>query len=402
VRTVGQHDGAEARGVGPLLASTAVSVTGDGAFLAAAPLLAASLTRNPVAVSMVTAAFYLPWLLAGLPAGALVDRWPRRPVMVAADIVRAVVLATLAALVFTGTANLAFLVATVLLVGVAQCFFDSAAQAMIPAVVGRDKEALTRTNGRFWALDTVGRSLIGPPLGSTSFALNKSLPFIGDALSFFVSAALVSRLPQVPVPKGPHEKVIAAIRSGMQHLLRTRELRVLALSLGAYNFGYNLAIATFVLYAKDVLGVADAGYGVLLAAMAIGGVLAGWRAAPITRRLSYRQVLAIAHLIQGLAWVGVALATNAVLVGILFVFLGAGSSLVSVAVGSARQALTPDELLGRVVSAFRLLGLGAAGLGALVGGVVADWQGLRAPMAVAATLLILAVLPTWSREPATR
>jgi predicted MFS family arabinose efflux permease len=176
---------------------------------------------------------------------------------------------------------------------------------------------------------------------------------------------------------------------------------VLALSLGAYNFGYNLAIATFVLYAKEVLGVADAGYGVLLAAMAIGGVLAGWRAVPITRRLSYRQVQAIAHLIQGLAWVGVALTTNAVVVGILFVFLGAGSSLVSVAVGSARQALTPDELLGRVVSAFRLLGLGAAGLGALVGGVVADWQGLRAPMAVAATLLLLAVLPTWSREPAT-
>jgi hypothetical protein len=98
-------------------------------------------------------------------------------------------------------------------------------------------------------------------------------------------------------------------------------------------------------------------------------------AAPITRRLSYRQVQAIAHLIQGLAWVGVALTTNAVIVGILFVFLGAGSSLVSVAVGSARQALTPDELLGRVVSAFRLLGLGATGLGALVGGVVADWQG---------------------------
>jgi MFS family permease len=288
MRTVGQRDGVKARGVGPLLASTAVSITGDGALLAAAPLLAASMTRNPVAVSTVTAAFYLPWLLAGLPAGALVDRWARRPVMVAADIVRAVILTTLAVLVFTGTVNLPFLVATVLLVGVAQCFFDSAAQAMIPAIVGRDREALTRTNGRFWALDTIGRSLIGPPLGSTSFALNKGLPFIGDALSFFASAALVSRLPQVPAPKGPHESVTAAIRSGMQHLMRTRDLRVLALSLGAYNFGYNLAIATFVLYAKEVLGVADAGYGVLLAAMAIGGVLAGWRAAPITRRLSFR------------------------------------------------------------------------------------------------------------------
>jgi MFS family permease len=320
--------------------------------------------------------------------------------LVAADLVRAVILTVLAALIFTGTVNVPLLVAAVLLVGVAQCFFDSAAQAMIPAVVGRDKEALTHTNGRFWALDTVGRSLIGPPLGSTTFAVNKTLPFIGDALSFFASAVLVSRLPRVPASEGPRESILTAVRGGVQHLARTRDLRVLAFSMGAYNFGYNLAIATFVLYAKDVLRVVDAGYGVLLAAMAVGGVIAGWRAASLTRRLSYRQVQATAHVIQGLAWAGVAFAPNAVVVGILFAFLGAGSSLASVAVGSARQALTPDRLLGRVVSAFRLFALGAAGLGALVGGVVADWQGLRAPLLVAASLLILAAVPTWSRKPA--
>ena len=401
MQAVGQRKDVKARGVGPLLASTGVSVTGDGALIAAAPLLAASLTRNPIAVSAVTAAFYLPWLLVGLAAGALVDRWARRPVLVTADLVRAVILTVLAALVFMGTVNVPFLVIAVLLVGVAQCFFDSAAQAMIPAVVGRDKEALTHTNGRFWALDTVGRSLIGPPLGSTTFAVNKTLPFIGDALSFFASAVLVSRLPRVPASEGSRESIFTAVRGGVQHLARTRDLRVLALSMGAYNFGYNVAIATFVLYAKDVLRVVDAGYGVLLAAMAVGGVIAGWRAASLTRRLSYRQVQAIAHLIQGLAWAGVAFAPNAAVVGILFAFLGAGSSLASVAVGSARQALTPDRLLGRVVSAFRLFALGAAGLGALVGGVVADWQGLRAPLLVAASLLILAAVPTWSRKPTT-
>jgi MFS family permease len=401
MKAVGQREGMRAHGVGPLLASTAISVTGDGAFIAAAPLLAASLTRNPVAVSTVTAAFYLPWLLTGLLAGVLVDRWPRRPVLVAADLVRAVILTVLAALVFVRAVNVLFLVTVVLLVGVAQCFFDSAAQATIPAIVGRDKEALTHTNGRFWALDTVGRSLIGPPLGSTTFALNKTLPFLGDALSFLASAVLVSRLPRVPASDGPREGLLTAVREGLQHLIHTRDLRALAFSMGAYNFGYNLAIATFVLYAKDVLRVADAGYGVLLAAMAVGGVIAGWRAASLTRRLSYRQVQAAALLVQGLAWAGVALAPNAVVVGLLFTFLGAGSSLASVAVGSARQALTPDKLLGRVVSAFRLFGLGAAGLGALVGGVVADWQGLRAPLLVAAALLILAAVPTWSREPAT-
>jgi len=395
---VGRHQGVTTRGVGPLLAATGISVTGDGALIAAAPLLAASLTRDPLAVSAVTAAFYLSWLLVGLPAGALVDRRARRPVLVAADLVRAVILAALATLVLTGTASVPLLVAAVLLVGVAQCFFDSAAQAVIPAIVGRDKETLTRTNGRYWALDTIGRSLAGPPLGSTTFAVNKTLPFAGDALSFLASAVLVSRLPHVPAPDGPHERVRVAVRGGLRHLARTRELLVLALSLGAYNFGYNLAIATFVLYAKDVLHVADAGYGFLLATMAVGGVAAGWRAAPLLRRLSYRQAQAVALLVQGLAWLGVALAPNAILAGVLLAVLGAASALTSVAVGSARQALTPDALLGRVVSAFRLVGIGAAGLGALAGGVVADWQGLRAPLLVAAVLLVVAAVPTWSGQ----
>jgi len=397
---VGRRQGVTTRGVGPLLAATGISVTGDGALIAAAPLLAASLTRDPLAVSAVTAAFYLSWLLVGLPAGALVDRRARRPVLVAADLVRAAILAALAALVLTGTASVPLLVAAVLLVGVAQCFFDSAAQAVIPAVVGRDKETLTRTNGRFWALDTIGRSLAGPPLGSTTFAVSKTLPFAGDALTFLASAVLVSRLPHVPAPDGPHERVRVAVRGGLRHLARTRELLVLALSLGAYNFGYNLAIATFVLYAKDALHVADAGYGFLLATMAVGGVVASWRAAPLLRRLSYRQAQAVALLVQGLAWLGVALAPNAIIAGVLLAVLGAASALTSVAVGSARQALTPDALLGRVVSAFRLVGIGAAGLGALAGGVVADWQGLRAPLLVAAMLLVVAAVPTWSSQQA--
>src|SRR3954447_25139498 len=122
------------RRAAPLLASTAISVTGDGAFLAAAPLLAAALTRDPIAVSSVTAAVYVPWLLFGLPAGALVDRWSRRRVMVSADLARAGILAVFVALLMAGWLSLPMLVAAVVLVGIAQCFFDSAAQAVIPAI----------------------------------------------------------------------------------------------------------------------------------------------------------------------------------------------------------------------------------------------------------------------------
>ncbi len=389
-----RHAKATRRAV-PLLAATGISVTGDGAFLAAAPLLAAALTRDPLAVSSVTAAVYLPWLLFGLPAGALVDRWRRRRVMVTADLVRAVVLAVLVGLLLMDLMTLPVLVAAVVLIGIAQCFFDSAAQAVIPSVVGRNKDDLAAVNGRFWALDTVGRALLGPPLGSAAFQLSRPLPFALDAVSFLASALLVRRLPDEPPSPGKHEKVTTAVRAGLRHLLDTPDLRVLALSMGAYNGAFNIAMAPFVLYAIDVLDVPTAAYGLVLAMSALGGVVAGWRAGQLTRRLSYRQTMALAHLMQAAAWAGIAFAGNVWIAAPLLVVLGVGSTLSSVAVGSARQALTPDGLLGRVVSAFRLFGLGAAGLGAFAGGAIADAYGLTAPLFTAAGVLLLGGALTW-------
>ncbi|GAA2352932.1 MFS transporter [Nonomuraea africana] len=393
-----ERGGRGSRGVVPLLAATGVSVTGDGAFLAAAPLLAATLTRDPLAVAAVTAAFSVPWLVIGLPAGALVDRWNRRRVMLAADLVRALVLTVAATLVIMGRASIPALVTAVLAVGAAQCFFDSAAQATIPAVAGRDKDALAHVNGRFWALDNVGRGLLGPPLGSATFALARALPFAIDAASFLVSAWLVRGLPDTGAAGAAREGLLSSVRAGLRHVFGTRDLRVLALSLGAYNCGFNLVLATFVLYATDVLAVPAAAYGLLMAAGAIGGVVAGWKARVLTRRLSYRQTTALALAVQALVWLGVLAGADVWTTGVLLAVGGAGATLTSVAVGSARHALTPDDLLGRVVAAFRLFGMGAAGLGALLGGVLARLFGLHVPFIAASGLVAVAAVLAWPRR----
>jgi hypothetical protein len=169
----------------------------------------------------------------------------------------------------------------------------------------------------------------------------------------------------------------------------------MAFSMGAYNAAFSIAMAPFVLYATDVLAVPDAAYGLLLAMSALGGVVAGWQAGPLTRRMSYRQTMALVHAMQAVAWAGIALAGDPWVTGPLLALLGAASSLSSVAVGSARQALTPDQLLGRVVAAFRLLGMGLAGLGAVTGGVIADIWGLTAPLVAATAILIVAGTLTW-------
>lgn len=380
----------------PLLAATAVSVTGDGAFIAAAPLLAASISSDPLAVSTVTAAIYLPWLLFGLPAGALADRWERRRVMILADVARAIVLLSLAVLVISGHVSIPLLVVAILVVGAAQCFFDSSSQALIPALVGRDKEALSLINGRFWAADTLGRSLVGPPIGAGLFVVGRALPFLVDSLSFVASAFLVARLP-VQQTSTKRQPVVDAIREGVHHLLATRELLVLALSTGAYNFCYNVAIATFVLYAQQRLGVDGLTYGLLLATMALGGLAASWFAPRITRGRSWRMLQSAALVAQAVAWLLVSIAPSPWLVGLLFAGLGAGSAVSTVAVSSARQMLTSDEMLGRVVSASRLIGVGAAASGALLGGLIADVFTLSAPQVTAGILLLVAAAVTAPR-----
>jgi predicted MFS family arabinose efflux permease len=315
--------------------------------------------------------------------------------MVTTDLLRAFILGGLAIAVLTEVVSIPLLLITILCVGAAQCFFDSAAQAFIPVLVGRNKDALAHVNGRFWALDTVGRTLLGPPVGSLTFALSRAAPFTADAVSFLASAALVFRLPRTPAPEGPHEKIRVAIGNGLQHLFQTPELRILAFSAGVYNFAFNASMAIFVLYARHILAVPVAAYGALIAVGGIGGIAAGWQARLLTRSLSYRQTMAIAHLVQAVAWAGIAITGNVWVAGALFALAGAGSTLSSVAVGSARQALTPDALLGRVVSAFRIFGLGGAGLGAVVGGVVADAYGLSAALILSACVLVLGATLTW-------
>ncbi len=387
--------GDPAHGIVPLLIATGISVTGDGTFLAAAPLLAAALTSNPVAVSTVTMAFYVPWVIAGLPTGVLVDRLPRRRVMIAADLARAGLLALLVGLMLAGLVSVLVIVLTVLGIGVAQCFFDAAAQSIIPAIVGRDNGVLAQVNGRFWALDTAGRSLLGPPLGSASFVVRHALPFLADAVSFLASASLVRRLPMVPADDRPRENMRAAIGLGVRHIRNTPGLTLLALSTGAANFAFNASMAIFVLYAHEVLRVPLAAYGLLIATGAVGGAAAGWRARTLIRHLSYRQTMAISCLTQSVAWAGTAVTGNVWVAASLFTVSGATTSLANVALGSARQKLTPDHLLGRVTATFRFVAVGAAGLGAIVGGLIAFHYGLTTVLLLSAGCLLVDAIFTW-------
>lgn len=390
------------RGLNRLLASTGVSIAGQGMVLAAVPLLAARLTSDPFEVSLTVAAAYAAWLVVGLPAGALVDRWPRRVTMVVADLTRAVIVGALAVAVLTGAAHLWVLVACVFLLGVAGCFFDPAAQAALPLVVGRDQHRLATANGRIWSLDLLGRSLVGPPLGAALFAVGASIPFFGNAVAFLISATLLVGLGRMApaVHSTAHPPVFRSVREGLRYLVRQTELRRLTVGMAVFNFVYNVAFSTLVLFARDRLHVPEGWFGVLLAASAAGGLAAGYVVPKLRRQLKAWTIYAAGLLAQGCGWFLVLIAPNGWIAGGALALVGAASMAVTVLGGTARQRLTPDALLGRVSATTRVAGIGAAAIGALSGGVIANAGGLSKSLlaGAAGAILVAAVMAAMTRS----
>ena len=371
--------------------ANAISSTGDGAFVAALPLLAVTVTRDPRLVAVVTAATYLPWLVLSLPAGAIVDRYDRATLMWRSQAVQAAVVAIVAILVVFRQGSIAALGVAGLLLGSAEVIFSNAAQSVLPALV--PPELLPRANGSQQVSLTVGESFLGPPVGSLLFAAAATLPFGLDAASFAGSAALLARLPRTSQASGPAKATIRAqIAEGLRWLARHRLLRVVAVLLGILNFANQMGQAVLVLLATQTLRVGSVAYGFLLAATAVGSVAGGLMSPPLVRWLGMLPSLIIVGAAETALFVGVGLAPDPAVAAVMLAGQGFVVTMWNVVTVSLRQQVVPAHLLGRVNSVYRMLGWGLMPLGALAGGFVAHAAGLRAPYVVAGLLCGLALL----------
>ncbi|MGZ0152010.1 MFS transporter [Kribbella sp. WER1] len=381
-----------------VIAAASISSVGDGAWTAAVPLAAAAVTRDPLAIGLVSAAALLPWLVVSPFAGALVDRWPHRPTLIVADSVRGVAVGLIAVLVLLDRITVPMLAVGSFIVMAGAVFHGAAAQSVVANLTDHDADLRNRVNGRVSAAETAGASLIGPPAGSASFVLAPWLPFAADAVSFVGSAALLSAVlkgqPRTDDPASTRETLRAAIWSGMKWLAGHRQLRTLALLTAAANFTTTMVYALLVLHAtgNDGLGLQDRDYGFLIAALAIGGIMGGPLAPRLLRRLDFHRSVFLAMAVRTLLWPLLALTSSAVLAGAALAVAGFASSVVTVSVVSARQHFTPRDMLGRVVTTFRTLGNGAGPLGALFGGLVASRWGIDACFWTAGVLMAICLV----------
>ncbi|MDD9381156.1 MFS transporter [Streptomyces sp. ZAF1911] len=377
-------------GFGRLWTAQTVSSLGDGVTHAALPLLALTLTRDPMALAVVTAAGTLPWLLFGILGGALVDRWDRRRTMWVADAARAVLLAIPAAAAVLDVLSIPLLAAVAFLLGVGGLFFDTAATAYLPDLLGRDPVLLERANSRLRGAQTAASGFAGPPAGSAMLALGRAVPLLADAVSFAISALLVRSLPAGPrpVPAKARESLLRQARAGASYVFRDRLLLGLALRPAVGNIAFVAVETVLALFAHDRLGIDTFGFGLLLTAEATGGLLGAGIASFLGRRLGTGTALTCTAAVEGLAVLGLATAQNPYVAGFALAVCGAGMGATMVLAPSLRQAIVPAHLMGRVASTSRMLAMCAAPFGAFFGGWLATAYDVRTPLYAASGLLL--------------
>lgn len=373
--------------------ANAINCLGDGAFVAAMPLLAVTMTRDPVQISLISVAEYLPWLLMSLPAGVYVDRHDRASLMWRCQAFQAVIVALVAITTLLDITTIPWLMLASFLLGCAQVVITNAAQAMLPELV--PAAALQQANSNQYTVQTVGQSSAGPPLGSVMFAAAAALPFGVDAASFIVSAVLLARLPRVVVDRG-HLPMKTAVSEGLRWLLGHRLLRTLAVLLGLNTFCNQMGFATLVLLATVTLHLTAVQYGLLLVGVGVGSVVGGLINTRLARRFGALPAFIGALAANAVLYTAMGLAPNGVVLAVLIGLCGLAITVSSVVTVSMRQQLTPNDLFGRVNSVFRMIGWGLMPLGGLAGGFLAHAFGLRAPFVIAGVvraLVLAAMLP---------
>jgi MFS family permease len=396
------REGEEPGGLGlsfwQLWSASSLSNLADGLVKIALLLVAVTLTESPGLVAGVAFTVTLPWLLFALPAGALADRVDRRIAMVMADVVRAAAVAVLAVTLVLGLESSAAaiwaLYAVALLLGTAETVFDTSAQSILPQVVPRDR--LPRANGRLIAAELTANEFVGPPLGGLLVAAGVAAAFATPAALWAAAVgALLMLRGGFSVPREEPTTLRADVAVGLRYLWRHRLLRGLAAMTGLFNFATNATFAVFVLYAvgpDSAMRLSDATYGLLLATLAAGSLIGALLADPIIRRLGRSRSLALG-ILGGVGTVGTpALTTNALVIAAAFLIGGLTNALWNVVAVSLRQRITPDRILGRINSSYRLVAWGTRPLGAAAGGLLGELLGLRAVFVIAAALILATLI----------
>ena len=403
------------RDFGKLWTAAAFSNLADGIGRTAVPLIATTLTSDPLAIAAIGALAFLPWLLFGLPAGMLVDRFDRRIIMASANAIRGGVALWLAILTASGRISLWALLAGTLVFGLGETLVDNATNAVIPGVVTRRQ--LDRANGRMQAAQVTIDSFIATPIAGVLFAVALALPLWIGAAGYLVPIALAIMLPlsaarplrdpaAVPDPAAPDIEVATPTpeptptplapskvpaREAISYLWGNHYLRAMVVFTSIVGSAFSFAQAATILYFLDEQDVAPAAIGFVTAGIGVGALIGSLLAPPIVARIGRGWVMFSANFISALAMLLTGLAPNLVTAILAYALFAFAVSTWNVPWGALRQQIVPAYLFGRVLGIIRMLTWGMFPIATLLGGWVARID-LRLPFLLASVVVVVASL----------
>jgi MFS family permease len=380
-----------------LWSAESISQLGSQVTLLALPLLAAiTLDATPFQVGLLAALGWTPWLLFGLVAGVWVDRLPRRPLMIAADLGRAAVLATVPLAALLGLLRMEVLYTVAFLTGALTVVFDVAYLAYLPTLVARDD--LVEGNSKLETSASAAQ-IVGPGIAGLLVRLiGAPGAILVDALSFAGSALLIGRI-RVPEPARPaagatasdpaseRRHVLREIGEGMGAVARQPILRALAAASATTNLAGYLFLSIYVLYMTDELHLSPAAVGLVFATGGVGALVGTVAAGPARARFGVGRTILGAQVLFGVTGLLVPLAVLVPAIALPLVVAAEFLQWLMVLVYdvnavSLRQAITPDRVMGRVNATMRFLVWGMRPFGALLGGLLGGLIGLPLTLVV--------------------
>ncbi|WP_314475936.1 MFS transporter [uncultured Microbacterium sp.] len=382
--------------------STLGAFTGAVTALAFQVLIVKTLNASPLEIGLLNAANVVPYLLFGLIVGALMDRWRRKPAMVLASVGRALTLALVPVLWFTGALTVWSFGALLLLFGALTLIADSAAQPLLPHLVPRSQ--LVAANARLGQAGTVAQTT-GPAFGGALVGwLGAPFAILIDAVAYVVSAILLSRIRVEEVraqrrTDGRHlgHDIVEGLRWTYSH----RTLAPMAASVNVWFLGNAIALTAFAPYALRELSLSPLLFGVVLALGGVGGLTGALLAPSAGRRFGVGGAVLAGRSLSAIAWIAVLLLphTEDSARFVLTISLGLGQFLFGLGMGledpnemGYRQAVAPDHLQARVNASIRTVNRIMFLIGAVIAGGLATAFGYRVTIGVSVVVFVVAAL----------
>jgi MFS family permease len=374
-----------------------VSMFGSQVTILALPLTAVLfLHASTFQVGLLTTAGFAPFLLIGLPAGVWVDRVRRKPVMIAADATRTLVLASIPVTYGLGMLTLAQLYLVAFIHGVAAVFFDVAYFSLVPGLVGR--EHVVEANAKLQASVSVAEVSGPAAAGFLIGLLSAPVAFLADAASFAVSAlSLLIIRDQEPAPEhAQRRRLRAEIAEGLRFVVRQPILRMTTGCSATSNLFVAAVLSISVVFLVRQVHVGASTIGVLMSLGAIGGLVGALSSGVLRRWIGSARLIWLSLVVT--SPFALLIPVTSPRAGLVCFAVGDaaitfGATVYTVHQASFRQLLTPHRLLGRMNATIRFITWAMIPLGGLLGGALGSWLGNRAALWACAVGICLA--PIW-------